>query len=52
MNTKAMNLALMLKWIWRILSGDNEDLLWLRLLRAKYRRNNIFSTTPAGSSPF
>jgi hypothetical protein len=37
MNTKAMNICLMAKWIWRMLAGQDNDLLWLRLIRAKYR---------------
>jgi hypothetical protein len=52
MNTKLMNQAVMLKWIWRILSGENENLLWLKLLRAKYRYNNFFFSNPTGGSPF
>jgi hypothetical protein len=52
MNTKLMNQALMLKWIWRMLSGENKNLLWLKLLRAKYRCNNFFNSNPSGGSPF
>src|SRR5438128_2196884 len=33
-NTIIMNIALMLKWVWRLLSGD--DSLWANLMRAKY----------------
>jgi mannosylglycoprotein endo-beta-mannosidase len=52
LNTKLMNIALMAKWIWRIYSDENSDLLWLRLLRAKYRTSEIFSYTPNSCSPF
>jgi hypothetical protein len=52
MNTKAMNIALMAKWIWRIYSEQNPELLWLRLLKAKYKTKEIFSTNPVGCSPF
>jgi hypothetical protein len=52
-NTKLMNIALMAKWIWRCFSGENEDLLWLKLLRAKYRVSDLFtSPNPVGCSPF
>jgi hypothetical protein len=52
MNTKAMNIALMAKWIWRIYSEQNPELLWLRLLKAKYKTEEIFSTNLVGCSPF
>jgi hypothetical protein len=52
MNTKAMNIALMAKWIWGIYSEQNTDLMWLRLLKAKYRTDEIFSSNPVGCSPF
>jgi hypothetical protein len=42
----------MSKWIWRMLDGNNEDLLWLKLLRAKYRVNELFSSNCSGGSPF
>jgi hypothetical protein len=48
MNTKLMNQALMIKWIWQMLSGENENLLWLKLLRAKYRCNSFFFLQPYG----
>jgi hypothetical protein len=35
-----------------MLSGENENLLWLKLLRAKYRCNNFFYSNPSGGSPF
>jgi mannosylglycoprotein endo-beta-mannosidase len=47
-----MNIALMAKWIWRIYSKQNTELLWLRLLKAKYKTDEIFSTNPVGCSPF
>jgi hypothetical protein len=52
MNTKLMNQAFMLKWIWRMLSGEKKKKLWLKLLRAKYRCNNFFNSNPSGGSPF
>jgi hypothetical protein len=52
-DTKIMNIALMAKWIWRCFSGQDEDLLWLKLLRAKYRVSELFtSPNPVGCSPF
>jgi hypothetical protein len=48
MNTKLMNQALMIKWIWQMLSGENKNLLWLKLLRAKYRCNSFFFLQPYG----
>jgi hypothetical protein len=35
-NTRAMNLALMLKWVWRIFQPDNHNSLWFKILVAKY----------------
>jgi hypothetical protein len=52
MNTKLMNLALMTKWIWRMLTEDDSKLLWLQLLKAKYPVDQFFSSTPVGGSPF
>jgi hypothetical protein len=52
LNTKLMNIALMAKWIWRIYSAENYDLLWWRLLSAKYRTLEIFSHNPNSCSPF
>jgi hypothetical protein len=51
-NIKAMNIALMAQWIWRIHSEQNSDLLWLKLLKANYRVNELFSSNPVGCSPF
>jgi hypothetical protein len=42
----------MAKWIWHIHSEQNPDLLWLRLLKAKYIINEIFCSNPVGCSPF
>jgi hypothetical protein len=47
-----MNLALMTKWIWRMLTEDDIKLLWLQLLKAKYPVDRFFSTSPVGGSPF
>jgi hypothetical protein len=51
-NSKMMNIALMAKWIWRILGEPDSDLLWLRLLKAKYNVKDLFSSRPVGCSPF
>jgi hypothetical protein len=34
LNTKKMNIALLVKWIWRLY--QDEETIWARLLRAKY----------------
>jgi hypothetical protein len=48
-----MNVALMVKWIWRIFSEQNEKLLWVKLLRAKYRVSELFSSpNSVGCSSF
>jgi hypothetical protein len=52
MNTKKMNIALMLKWIWRILTEQDERLLWLQLIRAKYGTAELLSGRASGGSPF
>ena len=50
-NTKLMNKALMIKWIWKLFSGDNS--IWSRLIKAKYpEANNIFATASQGGSQF
>ncbi|KAK1696201.1 hypothetical protein QYE76_012898 [Lolium multiflorum] len=41
LNTKLMNIALMLKWIWKLYQGAEG--LWVDLLQAKFRRT--FGTT-------
>jgi hypothetical protein len=46
-----MNVALMLKWIWRLY--HEEDAIWARLLRAKYpSASDIFVGNSSGGSPF
>jgi hypothetical protein len=40
LNTKLMNIALMLRWIWKIY--QNEEGLWADLLRAKYLGTHDF----------
>jgi hypothetical protein len=52
LNTKMMNIALLTKWIWRLLSSQDENLLWVRLIKAKYQVQDLFSANPAGGSPF
>jgi hypothetical protein len=52
MNTKAINICLMAKWIWRMLARQDNDLLWLRLIRAKYRTEDFFWGNAVGGSPF
>lgn len=34
--SRSMNVALMIRWVWRILRGEGG--LWLQLLQAKYLR--------------
>jgi hypothetical protein len=52
LNTKLMNIALMLKWIWKLYQGAEG--LWADLLRAKYLRgNDLFSPlVPTKGSQF
>ncbi|KAK1693054.1 hypothetical protein QYE76_009751 [Lolium multiflorum] len=52
LNTKFMNIALMLKWIWKIY--QNEEGLWADLLRAKYLGDHdLFSpVVPTKGSQF
>jgi hypothetical protein len=45
-------MAMMAKWIWRMLTEDDSKLLWLQLLKAKYPVEQFFTTTAAGGSPF
>jgi hypothetical protein len=52
MNTKAMNICLMAKWLWRMFAGQDNDLLWLKLLRTKYRTQDFFWGNAVGGSPF
>jgi hypothetical protein len=49
LNTKKMNLALLLKWVWRIY--QEEDNIWAKLIRAKYQdADDIFSGSGQGGS--
>jgi hypothetical protein len=51
LNTKKMNLALLLKWIWRLY--NEEDTIWARIIRAKYGdASDLFSGSGQGGSPF
>jgi hypothetical protein len=52
LNTKEMNKALMAKWIWRLLDERNGDLLWVRLLKAKYRVQRAVLLIPGCLLPF
>jgi hypothetical protein len=46
-----MNIALLLKWVWKLFQGDNA--LWAQIVRAKYATaSDIFSGSGAGGSPF
>jgi hypothetical protein len=50
-NSKKMNVALMLKWIWRLY--HEEDAIWARLLRAKYpSATDIFAGNSSGGLTF
>jgi hypothetical protein len=51
LNTKKMNQALLLKWVWRLY--QEEDTIWANLIRAKYRdAKDIFSGSGQGGSQF
>jgi hypothetical protein len=51
LNTKKMNLALLLKWIWRLY--QEKDTIWARIIRAKYGdAPDLFSGSGQGGSPF
>jgi hypothetical protein len=52
LNTKLMNIALMLKWVWKLY--QNDEGLWADLIRAKYLRGrDLFSKeTSANGSQF
>jgi hypothetical protein len=51
LNTKNMNLALLLKWIWRLY--QDEDTVWARIIRAKYvDASDLFSGSGHDGSPF
>jgi hypothetical protein len=46
-----MNIALLLKWVWRIYQG--EDTIWANLIRAKYNdATDLFGGTTQGGSQF
>ena len=50
-NSKLMNEALMLKWIWKIY--QTEGTIWATIIHAKYTSNgNIFSSSDQGGSQF
>jgi hypothetical protein len=51
LNTKKMNLALLLKWIWRLY--QDEDKIWARIMHAKYLdASDLSSGSGHGGSPF
>ena len=46
-NTKNMNIALLLKWVWKLF--HNDDSIWHKLVTAKYSEaNDIFAATTSG----
>jgi hypothetical protein len=46
LNYKRINIAMMVKWIWRLLAEQDTDTLWYRLLKAKYAgADDIFSSS-------
>jgi hypothetical protein len=50
-NSKKMNAALTMKWIWKLLQGDNS--IWAQIISAKYvEARDIFSGMSQGGSPF
>jgi hypothetical protein len=51
LNTKKMNIALLLKWVWRLYRED--DAIWAKIVRAKYTdADNLFAGSGQGGSPF
>jgi hypothetical protein len=53
MNTKLMNISLMVKWIWRLFAEQPESSLWHRIISAKYPgAGNIFTASARHGSPF
>ena len=51
LNSRQMNVALMLKWIWKLYQMDNS--IWAQIIRAKYTQNgDIFSSSDRGGSQF
>lgn len=49
-NSKFMNIALLVKWIWKL--PQNAGGLWAELLKAKYLPNGSFFKSSACGSPF
>jgi hypothetical protein len=48
LNMKLMNIALMVKWIWKIFMEQPDNALWHRIIRAKYPgAGNIFEAKPS-----
>nr|XP_051221415.1 uncharacterized mitochondrial protein AtMg00310-like [Lolium perenne] len=51
LNSKKMNIVLMLKWVQKLFQPDNP--IWAQILRAKYNSaDNIFAGTGQGASQF
>jgi hypothetical protein len=51
LNTKKMNLALLLKWVWKLY--NEEDTIWSKIINAKYTdAEDLFSGTGQGGSQF
>jgi hypothetical protein len=47
LNSRKMNIALLLKWLWKLFQGDNA--LWAQIIRAKYTTaTDIFSSLGVG----
>jgi hypothetical protein len=47
-----MNIALLVKWIWRLFTDDSQETLWHRIIRAKYlRAADIFASNAQGGFP-
>ena len=52
-NTKLMNIALMLKWIWKLFTEQDTSSIWIKLIRAKYpEADDIFGANTQGASQF
>jgi hypothetical protein len=50
LNKKKMNIALLLKWIWRLY--QDEDTIWTQILRAKYQNaSSILTGSGQGGTP-
>jgi hypothetical protein len=48
-----MNIALLVKWIWKLHNESAQDTLWQRIIRAKYPgAADIFGSSAQGGSPF